>query len=255
MTRRRAGSIAGRVRANEGRPRSRTRRRAGAAVRKACPGTFVLAAVAAAVAIAGCGSQSKTFTLSPAPPVKAARSSATSTTTQTKSSSETSTAAETTTATETEASQTATEQVTSSRTSSAPAFVEQEGASHEGALGGAVAIVEREGYVPTSPAEYHGSQTLRVLTANRSGSSGGNGEQAFFFVDGRYIGTDASQPSASISVVSQSDTEVVLGYGLYDSGEAKVGEAEVHFQLDNGKLTALDSIPPVRPSGRTPGRL
>ena len=55
--------------------------------------------------------------------------------------------------------------------------------------------------------EYHPSQTLRVLVGTRTGSSDGYGQQAFFFVDGRYIGTDAKEPSATVKVLSQSDTE------------------------------------------------
>jgi len=77
-----------------------------------------------------------------------------------------------------------------------------------------------------------------VLVGTRTGSAAGNGQQAFFFVDGRYLGTDAKQPSAQISVVSQGDTEVALAYAL-----AGGGRATVHFQLNNGKLVPLGSIP------------
>ena len=49
-------------------------------------------------------------------------------------------------------------------------------------------------------------------------SGDGYGQQAFFFVNGRYIGTDASRPSATLRVVSQGDTEVTLAYPLYRNG-------------------------------------
>jgi hypothetical protein len=82
-----------------------------------------------------------------------------------------------------------------------------------------------------------------------SASGDGYGQQAFFFVNGRYIGTDASQPSATLRVVSQSDTEVTLSYPLYRKGDALCcpggGQTKVRFQLNNGKLTALDPIPPL----------
>ena len=81
-----------------------------------------------------------------------------------------------------------------------------------------------------------------MLVGTRTGSSEGSGQQAFFFVDGRYIGTDSKQPSASIHVVSQSDTEVTLAYSLPGSGGAG-GQATVRFQLNDGKLTPLDPIP------------
>jgi len=88
-----------------------------------------------------------------------------------------------------------------------------------------------------------------VLIGVRTGSGDGYGQQAFFFVNGRYIGTDASQPSAALRVVGQGDTEVTLAYPLYRSGDALCcpsrGHRQVHFQLDNGKLTALDPIPSV----------
>lgn len=76
--------------------------------------------------------------------------------------------------------------------------------------------------------------------------------QAFFFIAGSYIGTDASQPSASLKVVSQRATEVTLAYGLFRKSDppccASGGEAKVRFQLENGKLVALNPIPPVSSS-------
>ena len=51
------------------------------------------------------------------------------------------------------------------------------------------------GYTPNNTAEYHPTQTLRVLVGTRTGSGDGYGQQAFFFVNGRYIGTDARNPA------------------------------------------------------------
>jgi hypothetical protein len=88
-----------------------------------------------------------------------------------------------------------------------------------------------------------------VLVATRTGSGDGYGQQAFFFVNGRYIGTDAKQPSATLKIVSQGDTEVTLGYPLYRKSDPlsspSGGEAHVTFQLNNGKLTPLGKIPPA----------
>jgi hypothetical protein len=200
------------------------------------------------VLIAGCGSGAKTVSVSSSPLES-------NTTTQTTSS-KTSATSTSTTQTEAETQRTTTEQASTSRTSSAPAFVEQEEGSG-GPLAAAVATVERAGYVPNDTAQYRASQTLRVLIGAKAGASEATayGEQAFFFIDGSYIGTDAAKPSAAIKLVSQSDTEVVLSYGLYDSAGAGSGEAEVHFQLDNGKLEALDPIPPVRANAHADGRL
>jgi len=97
--------------------------------------------------------------------------------------------------------------------------------------------------------EYHSGQTLRVLVGTRTGSGDGYGQQAFFFVDGRYIGTDAKEPSAKLKVVSQSDTEVAVAYPLYRRNDPLCcpsgGQRVVHFVLNNGKLAPLDPIPPA----------
>lgn len=115
------------------------------------------------------------------------------------------------------------------------------------------------GYTPSEPSEYHGSQTLQVLVGTKTGSADGYAQQAFFFLDGKYLGTDASQPSASIEVASQGDTEITLSYPLYKAGDpmccATGGRTSVTFQLNNGKLVPLEQIPPSRPSDGHPGRL
>ena len=83
----------------------------------------------------------------------------------------------------------------------------------------------------------------------RTGSGDGYGQQAFFFVNGRYIGTDTSQPSAKLRVASQNDTEVTLEYPLYRKNDPLccpgAGVARVRFQLNNGRLSPLDPIPPA----------
>ena len=111
------------------------------------------------------------------------------------------------------------------------------GESAEG-LSAAEAVVQAKGFTVDATSDYHPNQTLRVLVGTRTGSAEGNGQQAFFFVDGRYIGTDAKQPSASVHVVSQGDTEVTLAYALSGGGQATV-----RFQLNNGKLVPLGPIP------------
>ncbi len=70
----------------------------------------------------------------------------------------------------------------------------------------------------------------------RTGSGDGYGQQAFFFVGGRYLGTDAKEPSATVKVVSQSDTEVTLAYPLYRKGDPLCcpggGQASVRFAAE-----------------------
>ena len=117
--------------------------------------------------------------------------------------------------------------------------------------------MRERGFTPKDTSDYHADQALRVLVGTRTGSADGYGQQAFFFVNGRYIGTDAKQPSATLKVVGQSDTEVTLAYPLYRESDPlsspSGGDARVTFQLNNGKLVPLGKIPPVE-SGAGLGR-
>jgi hypothetical protein len=153
------------------------------------------------------------------------------------------------------------------RTAPAPAFVEKGGGSgtagsgtgdsSTAGLAGALEVVRAHGYSVKETSDYHPDQTLRVLVGTGAGSSEGHDRRAFFFLDGHYIGTDASSPSAQVSVVSQGDTEVTLAYALYRPDDPLccpgAGQARVRFQLNDGRLVALDPIPPVS-SASAPSR-
>jgi hypothetical protein len=193
---------------------------------------LALAAIAAA-SLAGCGSQTKTVSVSGAPP-------ATGTTGTTET--QTTTAPKTTASAPTGTS-------TSTRTAPEPSFTEGGKSSGTGTLPAAVATVRSHGYTPVNTSEYHPNQTLRVLVATRTGSGDGYGQQAFFFLGDRYLGTDTKEPSAKLKVVSQGDTEVAIAYPLYRKNDPLCcpggGQRVVHFVLDNGKLQPLDPIPPA----------
>jgi hypothetical protein len=191
----------------------------------------------AAALLAACGGGTKTVTVSSAP-LTPTSSTATGTTQSTQSTpTQTTSTSTTNTATGTSTTRSAPE----------PAFTQGE-AKAEGTSGEA-AVVRAHGYTPNDTSQYHSDQTLRVLVGTRTGSADGYAQQAFFFVDGRYLGTDTKLPSATIKVIGQADTEVTLGYALYRKGDALVnpsgGEAHVTFQLNNGKLVALQKIPPA----------
>jgi hypothetical protein len=199
---------------------------------------LLLATAAVALASSGCGSSdTKTVSVSSALPSEGA-TQRTTTTGTTKSSPTTTTPPSTTTNTD------GTGGVETTRTGSAPAFT-KESTDGEG-LGTAVALVKAHGYTAGETSTYRPEQTLRVLIGTRTGSSDGYGQQAFFFVGGRYIGTDTSEPSSSVKVVGQSDTEVTLAYPVYKAGDPlgkPSGEKTVRFQLNNGRLVALGPIP------------
>ncbi len=211
------------------------------------PRIVLAGAMALVLALAGCGS-SKTETVSVSSAAPPGTTTQPTTTTGTNSSSP-----KTTTSTDTGTSTNGGTSVETTRTSSAPAFT-KESASSEG-LNGAVAVVKAHGYAASETSDYRPNQTLRVLVGTRSGSSDGYGQQAFFFVDGHYLGTDTSQPSATVKVVSQSDTEVTLAYPLYKAGDPlghpSGGERTVRFQLNNGRLVPLGQIPSA--AARTSG--
>jgi hypothetical protein len=147
----------------------------------------------------------------------------------------------------------------STRTAPEPAFAEAgKGSAGGGDTGGSVggeglaaaeATVRSQGYTVDDQSDYKQGQTLRVLIGTGTHSNDGYDKRAFFFVDSKYIGTDAAAPSAQVSVAAQNDTEVVLAYALYKPGNPLCcpagGQAKVRFQLNNGQLTPLDPIPPV----------
>ena len=200
-------------------------------------------AIALTVILGGCGSATKTVSVASSPaPGQTTGTTATQPTTRTA----TTPSGTTTTGTTPGGGTPAT---TTTRTAPAPAFAEKgKGATAEG-LPAALAVVRAHGYTASDTSDYHPDQTLRVLVGTGSGSNDGYDKQAFFFVDGHYIGTDSSRPSAMVSVVSQSDTEVTLAYSLYRSSDPLCcpggGQAKIRFQLNNGHLTPLDPIPPV----------
>jgi hypothetical protein len=189
--------------------------------------------------LAGCGSSTKTVTVLSAP-------APTATAGATTQAPRTSTSATTPTTTQSQTSTSGgTSAPTSTRAAPEPAFTQQE-AKAEG-VSGAAAVVRAKGFTPNNTSDYHSNQALRVVVGTRTGSGDGYGQLAFFFVNGRYIGTDSSQTSATLRVVAQSDTEVTLAYPLYRKNDPLCcpggGQATVHFQLNNGKLTALSAIP------------
>ncbi len=200
------------------------------------------------VLLGGCGGGTKTVTVSRAP-VASSGVQAGAHTSSTSSTPAPTTPTTTTTGDNGTSSATG-QPPNSTRTAPAPAFLHggqsaEQAASTEATA--AAAVVNAHGYTPVALSTYHPNQTLRVLIGTRQRSTAGYNQLAFFFLDNRYLGTDSSQPSAAVHVVSQSDTEVTLAYALYRPHDTQCcpsgGQAVVRFQLDNGTLTPLDPIP------------
>ena len=129
------------------------------------------------------------------------------------------------------------------RTQSGPAFVQTTTSGAGGtsrALTAAIAVLARHGYVPVSTDTYGPADTLHVLVGvARAG--GPAAQHAFFFNEGTYLGTDASTPSARITVLSHGDSDVTLAYTVVHAGTSSV--RHVRFALDMGQLAALDPLP------------
>jgi hypothetical protein len=215
---------------------------------------LALGALAGAL-LGGCGGGTQTVSVggAPLPPASTSTPTGRHTATTTPAAAQTTPATSSAPANTSTAATTPAGQPTSTtRTAPAPAFVHTGGQSSEqgasGAVATAAAVVTARGYTP-DVSTYHPNQTLRVLIGTRTGSADGHNQRAFFFLDNRYIGTDSSQPSASLRVVSQSDTEVALAYALYRPHDPLCcpsgGQTTVRFQLNNGQLAPLEQIPPA----------
>ncbi len=120
--------------------------------------------------------------------------------------------------------------------------------SPQTAVDRAVAKVRELGFTVADTSQYDPNRTLNVLVGVRTGSADGTAQQAFFFVNDSYVGTDTSDTSAGVSVAWQNDTTSALSYQLYSSSDPQCcptgGSATVRFHWDGTKLTPLDPIPP-----------
>jgi len=124
---------------------------------------------------------------------------------------------------------------------------ESAGGSGQGsALSAAEKTVQSKGYAPTVTFGYDPKNTLGVIIASGPQKQ----MQAFFFVNGRYIGTDTKDPSAGITLLGHDDTSATLGYAVYGPNDnlcCPVKTVKVTYALDNGKLEPQNDIPSASP--------
>jgi hypothetical protein len=211
--------------------------------------TLILGLALAGTLLAACGGAATTTVTvtAPAPTAAATTATSASSTTSSSTASATATTWSTTTAASTATSgESTTASTSTTRTETGPAFVGPSPTSgtavgHD--LAQALAVVRSKGYVPLSTTTYDADDTLRVLIGLRPASAS---ENAFFFDETTYLGTDASGPSEQIALVSENDTEVTLAYGIFAPGASTPsGHRTVRFALDMGQLSALDPLPAV----------
>jgi hypothetical protein len=112
----------------------------------------------------------------------------------------------------------------------------------------AVAEVKAKGYVVADTGSYNPDQPLSVLIGVLKGSADGTAQKAFFFADGRLIGTDTADVSANVQVATQSADTVGLRYALYKRKDPQCcptdGAVVVDYNWDATSLKPLQAIPP-----------
>ncbi len=114
-------------------------------------------------------------------------------------------------------------------------------------LSAALARVQQEGYTVRDVGTYAPQFALQVLIGTATGSADGYNRRAFFFFDDQYLGTDATEPSASVAIVWRNDTTIALQYSLYRSVDPMCcptgGSVTIRFQWSGTRLEAIDAIP------------
>lgn len=114
-------------------------------------------------------------------------------------------------------------------------------------LAGGQRYVSGRGYDPLV-SNWQNGRTLNVIVGLVHGGGDGHNQRAFFFAGGRPIGTDTSDPSADMRIVSATDDTVSLRYGLYTAKDALCcpsSFAAVRYHWTGSKLVPLDPIPPA----------
>ena len=88
---------------------------------------------------------------------------------------------------------------------------------------------------------------LNVIVASYTGGASGP-VKAFFFGDGKYLGTDTPDGSAGERARRLNDNEIVIQYPLYNAGDPECcpggGTDDVRFNWTGRQLETLDPIPP-----------
>lgn len=111
--------------------------------------------------------------------------------------------------------------------------------------GEAVALMRRQGYLPTRLSDYRPKHELRVLVGYRNGDPLGP-RRAFFFVGKRYVGNDSLSGSSKLVVGKGGKRWVTLTYGVYAPGAKPCcpsSTTRVRFEWTGSALAPRDAIP------------
>jgi len=114
----------------------------------------------------------------------------------------------------------------------------------------AASYVYRDSYTPERGFNppWDPDAPLNVILASYTGGASGP-VKAFFFGDGKYLGTDTPDGSAGVTARRDSGSEFTLGYPIYAAGDPQCcptgGTQAVRFSWAAGQLNVLDPIPPT----------
>lgn len=114
-------------------------------------------------------------------------------------------------------------------------------------------MLRAHGYDPLPPATWYRTHVLNAQVGVAHDSADGYVRLAFFFVNGRYIGTDTSQPSAIIHYVRGGNEMITLRYAIYRPNDpmcCPTRSANVRYHWTGHRLVPLDPIPPINGTGR-----
>jgi LppP/LprE lipoprotein len=112
----------------------------------------------------------------------------------------------------------------------------------------AVSELRTQGYLPVRLRDYDPHHTLRVLVGYRAGDVAGP-RRAFFFTNGRLVGTDSFEPSSNLKVSASGKRWVTLTYGVYSPGDSSCcpsnGHKQVRYELSGSAVTPVGGTIPA----------
>jgi hypothetical protein len=125
-------------------------------------------------------------------------------------------------------------------------------ASTRGGLTDAEELVQAKGFRPNPNTTWERPGGLQVILAVAADSGDGDADLAFFFYDGKYLGTDTSSTSAVIQEVWSTGDTIALSYQLYNPDDPMccptASAATVRYQWVGSRLIPLDTVPSDDPS-------
>ena len=117
-------------------------------------------------------------------------------------------------------------------------------------MSAAVRVVGAMGYTPRDTDDFTYPDFrfgLHVIIGIVTGSGTGYAQRAFFFVHDHFVGSDSTDPSATIQMVWRTDATIAIGYTIYKPDDPMCcplgGAVTVRYQWNGAHLLALDPIP------------